>query len=111
MRFDEKYWFKNGFFVPIAYFVIGIIYVVGVYISTVVTGKGTFLPFLALFVIPVWPMVIYWDLNWNLTSAYINYGMMIPDILVLIAIIIFILIFVKQYRKTRGYKRPPPTEP
>ena len=75
----------------LAYFVIGIIRVVTGYLHNIIIGKQiVFSPFIGIPLgAPFWPMMIYADLK--------HIGVMPQDVLTLISIFIFIIIFVKNW--------------
>ena len=77
--------------IVLAYFVIGIIYVVTGYLHNIIIGKQiVFSPLIGIPLgAPFWPMMVYADLK--------HIGVMPQDILTLISIIIFIIIFVKNW--------------
>ena len=76
----------------LAYFVIGIVYVVTGYLHLIIIGKQiVFSPFIGIpLAAPFWPIMVYADLK--------HIGILPQDISTLISIIIFIMIFVKASR-------------
>jgi hypothetical protein len=77
--------------VILAYIIVGIVYDVSDYLYLVATGKEiTFSPLISIpLVVPFWPMMLYADLK--------NIGIMFQDVLTIIAILIFVVIFVKSW--------------
>jgi len=77
--------------IVLAYFIIGIIYVVTGYLHNIIIGKQIVIsPFIGIPLgAPFWPVMVYADLK--------HIGVMPRDVLTLISIIIFITIFIKNW--------------
>lgn len=75
----------------LAYIIIGIVYDVSGYLYLVAGGKEiTFSPLISIpLAVPFWPMMLYADLK--------NIGVMFQDVLTLISISIFVIIFVRSW--------------
>lgn len=78
--------------IVLAYFVIGIVYVVTTYLHLIIIGKQIVIsPLVAIpIVAPFWPMMVYADLK--------HIGVMPQDISTLVSIFIFIMVFIKASR-------------
>lgn len=77
--------------IVLAYFVTGIVYVITGYLYLIIIGKQVvFSPLVGIpLAVPFWPMMVYADLK--------NIGIMPQDVLTLISVFIFIMIFVKNW--------------